>query len=313
MSDAAGSDPRPEFAFINWVSRQCSLRPEVLLGIGDDAAVLKANGQAWVCTQDLLTAGVHFDPNAPAELIGRKALAVNLSDIAAMAAKPCAAFVGVVFPRTMQRGSAERLYRGLLELADEFHVSIAGGDTNSWDGPLVISVTLLGLAAPAGVVRRDGARPGDWIFVTGALGGSLPSGRHLTFPPRVNEALHLHQEAELHAMLDISDGLGSDLFHILDSSRVGAKLDGAAIPIHDDVDLSLPSPERLQRALCDGEDFELLFTVSPEDGERLLRRSPVEVPLSRIGEITCQLGARIDTGGTVQELPRAGWVHDFGR
>lgn len=313
MSDAAGNDPRPEFAFIDWVSRQCSLRPEVLLGIGDDAAVLKANGQAWVCTQDLITAGVHFDPAAPPELIGRKALAVNLSDIAAMAAKPCAAFVGVVFPRSIQRGTAERLYRGLLELADEFHVAIAGGDTNSWNGPLVISVTLLGLAGPSGVVRRDGARPGDWIFVTGALGGSLRSGRHLTFLPRIDEAIRLHQQAELHAMLDISDGLGSDLFHILDRSHVGARLDGAAIPIHHDVDPLLPPPERLQRALCDGEDFELLFTVSPEDGEQLLRQSPIEIPLSRIGEITRQSGARIDIGGMLQDLPRGGWAHNFGR
>lgn len=305
-------DTRPEFAFIDWIARQAATRPEVQLGIGDDTAILSCPGKDWVTTVDMITCGTHFDRETPLELVGRKALAVNLSDLAAMGAVPCAAFVGIVLPRSMQRHEAESLYRGLFELANLWDVCIAGGDTNSWDGPLVVSVTLQGLVQPGRAVRRDGARPGDWIFVTGALGGSLVSHRHLTFIPRVSEALALCEFAPVHAMLDLSDGLGSDLFHILDRSQVGAVLDSSTIPIHTDVPPDLAADVRLQRALSDGEDFELLFCVSRADGQRLLHSPPIGVPLTKIGEITATPGIVMLHQGESHILSRSGWAHDFG-
>jgi thiamine-monophosphate kinase len=341
----------PEFDFIDWVRQRARSRPEVRVPIGDDAAVLEADGRTWLTAVDVITEGVHFSLDAtPPELVGRKALAINLSDIAAMAGEPCAAFVGIVLPGNRPRSFAEAVFEGLFALAEEWNVSIAGGDTNTWDGPLVISVTLLGLADERGPVLRSGACPGDWILVTGGLGGSLQSGRHLTFTPRIREARALHAAADLHAMIDLSDGLASDLFHLLSrpappgvrgelplhvddqagagapnqppvaappdaeaevGSNLGAVLDGDAIPIHDDVPQDLDPEARLHRALNDGEDFELLLAVSPEEGERLLRDPPFETPLTRIGEITAapEVLIRLPTG-TVP-LPRGGWGHRF--
>jgi thiamine-monophosphate kinase len=311
-TDSPAGDPRPEFAFIDWIARQTTSRPEVRLGIGDDAAVLSAPGRDWVSAVDVITAGVHFDDNAEPRQIGRKALAVNLSDLAAMAAVPCAALMGIVLPKNWCRDRAESLYEGMLEIAREFDVSIAGGDTNTWDGPLVISVTLLGLVEQGREIRRDGARAGDWILVTGALGGSLASGRHLTFTPRVREALALRAATDPHAMLDLSDGLGSDLFHLLDRSGVGARIVGESIPIHADVPSDLSPSERLARAIGDGEDFELLMTVSPEEGARLIESSPLSIPLTKIGEITPGPGATLKWKGQEQAMPRSGWFHAFG-
>src|SRR5262249_9078816 len=153
---------------------------------------------------------------------------------------------------------AESLYRGLWRLAEEFGVTIAGGDTNSWDGPLVVSVTLLAEPSEKGPVLRSGAKPGDLLLVTGALGGSIGR-RHLSFTPRVREALLIHDASELHAMIDLSDGLASDVRHIAAESRVGIVVEAEQVPISADVDPALPPVERLRHALCDGEDFELLF------------------------------------------------------
>ena len=142
--------------------------------------------------------------------------------------------------------------------------ALAGGDTNSWDGELVISVTLLGETTGRGPVRRNGAKPGDWLLVTGPLGGSI-KGKHLTFTPRVREALQLHAVAGLHAMIDISDGLSSDLNHLCDESGVGALIDAARIPIDKLVTeiCGRRALDPLMLALHGGEDFELLFTVIP--------------------------------------------------
>src|SRR5262249_20909422 len=162
--------------------------------------------------------------------VGRKAMAVNLSDLSAMAGQPRAAVVSVGLPRREGRAVAEELYLGLRELADAFDTAVVGGDTNSWEGPLVISVTLLGEATPRGPVRRSGARPGGWLLVTGPLGGSI-LGKHLTFTPRVHEALALHAAADLHAMIDISDGLAADVGHLCAESRCGAVLRAEALPL----------------------------------------------------------------------------------
>ena len=299
-----------EFQLIDWIRNRSAPHRQVPVGIGDDAALLvPTTGEEILVTTDMLMDGRHFIVGqTPPELIGRKAMAVNLSDIAAMGGRPVAAFISWAIPRQGGRDLAQSLFRGLAEMAEMFDVAIAGGDTNSWDGPLVINVTLVGETVGGRRILRRGARPGDALFVTGPLGGSL-GGRHLTFTPRVREALDLVQRVPVTAMLDVSDGIASDLRHILDQSQVGATLDAHAIPIHADVDPALPKPEQLRRALTDGEDFELLFTVSAEDGKRLLAHPPIGWTPVRIGTIDSQPGCRLRTSSGEEELPRGGWEH----
>jgi thiamine-monophosphate kinase len=304
---------RDEFAFIDRLRQRAALRPPVRLGIGDDAAVLEhAAGTVELVTTDMLMEGVDFLwPQTSAALIGRKSLAVSLSDLAAMAARPTAAFVSLALPRSRGPAFADELMDGLLALADEYGVTIAGGDTNSWDGPLVVSVTALGTPIADQPVLRSGAKPGDGVFVTGACGGSL-SGRHLTFTPRLSEAARLIELVPLHAMIDISDGLAADLHHILKESGVGAELHAAAIPIHADV-APADFQTALDHALSDGEDFELLFTVAADDGSRLQSAWDHRIPLARIGEITSQPGCRLHhVDGSLTDLPPLGWSHSLG-
>ena len=234
----------------------------MLIGPGDDAALLDWSGGAnCIATTDMLLEGSCFIlAEAGPRRVGRKAMAVNLSDIAAMAGRPIAALVSVGLPRHGGRALAEELYQGMREVADAFDTAIVGGDTNSWDGPLVVNVTLLGEATPRGVVRRNGARPGDWLMVTGPLGGSI-LGKHLDFTPRVREALQLHEAAPLHAMIDVSDGLAADVNHICEESGCGAVLFAEAIPITDAARAMNDGRSPLEHALGDGEDFELAFAV----------------------------------------------------
>ena len=197
-------------------------------------------------------------------------------------------------------------------LAERFGVDLVGGDTNAWDGPLVISVTVLGQATARGAVRRSAARPGDAILVTGPLGGSLFAGRHLRPEPRIAEALALHESAPIHAMIDLSDGLSSDLGHILDESGgLGAILDAASIPIHADAfEMSLgDGVPALDHALNDGEDFELCLTVSPDDADRLLAAPPAAAWLYRVGEITETPGLRLRTAEGLRSIEPRGFDH----
>jgi thiamine-monophosphate kinase len=308
MSHAGG-----EFAFIDWVRRQTPGDPRVLIGPGDDTAALGLTpGAPCLVTTDMLLEGSCFRlAEAGAFRVGRKAMAVNLSDIAAMAGRPVAAVVSVGLPREGGRSLGEELYRGLRAMADAFDTAIVGGDTNSWDGPLVISVTIIGEArSPNGAVRRSGARPGDWLFVTGPLGGSI-LGKHLDFTPRVHEAIQLADAAPLHAMIDISDGLAADLAHICEESRSGAFLRAADIPISDDARRMADDRSPLDHALGDGEDFELLFAVSPEDGKRLLRTQPIRgIQLVAIGECV-ESGLWLETEGQRAQLEPRGYVHEL--
>jgi thiamine-monophosphate kinase len=242
--------------------------------------------------------------------VGRKALAVNLSDIAAMAGRPVAAVAAVAFPRQGGRRLAEELYLGFREIADEFHTALAGGDTNSWDGPLVVSVTVLGEVTGAGPVLRSGARPGDWLLVTGPLGGSI-RGKHINFKPRVHEAIQLHSLADLHAMIDISDGLAADVNHICVESGCGVVLHADRIPISEDAKLMQDDKSPLDHALGDGEDFELVFAVSEEDARQLLQTQPIaDVTLVHFGECV-EKGLWIEHAGKKQSLAPRGYEHNL--
>jgi thiamine-monophosphate kinase len=305
------ADARSEFAFIDWIRSRTALHPAVALGIGDDAALVKfgPRGECLV-TVDMLMEGVDFRfPEADPRSVGRKALAVCLSDIAAMAGRPLAAVVSLALSNRGGRELAEAVHEGVEAVAGEFDVAIAGGDTNSWNGPLVLSVTLLGRPTGNGPVCRGGAQAGDWIMVTGEFGGSI-SGKHLTFQPRVAEAIALHQAVNLHAMIDVSDGLAADLYHILDESKKGALVRAASVPTSESARWSPGEKSPLEHALGDGEDFELLFTVSEEDGRRLLANPLFQTPLAHIGDITAEQTCRlIHPDGQTSPLDRVGWVH----
>lgn len=284
-----------EREFIRWIRSQLPPDPRLLLGAGDDAAVLELSRRAGcVVTSDLLMDQVDFlvDQCTP-ERIGRKALAVNLSDLAAMAARPHSAVVSLALPRRGARELAIGLYQGILPLAREFETAIAGGDTNTWDGPLVISLTAIGETTGSGPVCRDGAKVDDMVLVTGTLGGSILN-KHLDFTPRVHEAMCLHRDFQLHAATDISDGLAVDLSHIVEESDLGVVLDRGSIPISGDaVRLGRQvndSRTALCHALSDGEDFELILVMPPQDAERVVRSQPFSVPVTRIGRVVEEVG-----------------------
>ena len=302
--------PSGEFAFIDWLRRRTPPSARVLLGPGDDTAALhwSAPSTCLVTTDMLLEGSCFLLAEAGPRRVGRKAMAVNLSDIAAMAGVPVAAVVSVGLPRQGGRALAEELYLGLREVADAFDTAIVGGDTNSWDGPLVINVTLLGEATPRGPVMRSGAKAGDWLMTTGPFGGSI-RGHHLDFTPRVREALALHQAADLHAMIDVSDGLAADVWHLCEESRCGAVLRAEAIPLTEAARQMNDGRSPLEHGLGDGEDFELVFAVSALEGVKLIATQPVPgVELAHIGECVEQ-GLWLEAQGQRRALPPTGYVH----
>ena len=263
-----------EFDFIRWVRAQQSRSDFVPVPAGDDLAVLKwpADDLLLVGVDQVLD-GVHFDSAAHSpRQIGRKVMNRNLSDCAAMACLPAAAVATVALPRGAGADYAKELYLGLREAADPFDCAIVGGDTASWAGRLVVTVTILGRGAGVPPVTRAGARPGDGVYVTGPLGGSLLR-RHMTFTPRVALGRSLGTLAghdgkpAVTAMIDLSDGLSRDLRHVCAESGVGAEIDAAAVPVHEDAKTLSARDGRdpLDHALNDGEDHELLFTA-PESG-----------------------------------------------
>jgi thiamine-monophosphate kinase len=302
--------------FIAWLRERLPPHPLLLLGPGDDAAVVNMKGvDECVVTVDLLTDGVDFilkdvDPRR----VGRKALAVSLSDIAAMAAAPLAAVIAVALPRESGRELAIKLYEGILPLAEKYKVAIAGGDTNTWDGPLVITTTVLGKVIRDQALRRNGARPGDRIIVTGAFGGSI-LGRHFDFEPRVIQAAILTKLYGIHVGMDVSDGLALDLSRLAAESGVGAIVDTDRVPIHEDAkrlsDRDGRSP--LEHALGDGEDFELLLAFDPKLAKKMLEeqaRCADPVQLTDVGEFTAEPGLwQRDAEGIVRPLTPTGWEH----
>ena len=294
-----------EFDFISWLrTTPAAASPLVRLGIGDDLAVLKLPADDLLLVGvDQVLDGVHFDAavHSP-RAIGRKAMNRNLSDCAAMACLPAAAVATLALPHGVGVDYARELFLGMTEAGEPFNCPVVGGDTGSWPGKLVITLTILGRSAGVEPVTRGGAKPGDGIYVTGPLGGSI-RGRHMTFEPRVELARRLLETAGVTAMIDLSDGLSRDLDHICRSSNVGADLDEHTIPIHEDafdmgVDEGLDVVDQhlrsLSHAVHDGEDYELLFTAS----------QPTDLA-TRIGTVVVNSGIRLNG----RPLPSAGWEH----
>jgi len=309
-----------ETDFLAWLLPRLPADPRLEVPAGDDAAVLRPPARRrTVVAVDMLMEGVDFilGPDCPPQAVGHKALAVNLSDLAAMAARPEAAVVAVSLPRRGGDALARGLHEGIADLAARHGVALAGGDTNAWDGPLVVSVTAIGSVPPGAAWRRDGARPGDLIVVTGGCGGSL-LGRHLAVEPRVCEALWIAERFAVHAAIDVSDGLSLDLARMMAASGAAAVLDLAAIPIHPDADRMAARPgdgrTPLDHALADGEDFELLLALPAEAARALAAEAPAALaaPVTIIGEVVEGQGlfSRDPAGRRTPLVPR-GYVHAF--
>jgi thiamine-monophosphate kinase len=312
-----------ELDFIRWLREHVPTDPRAKLGLRDDAALVSLAGNPEiVVTTDLLTDGVDFRVgHDDLRRIGRQALGANLSDLAAMAAKPLAAFVSVALPHDGPAGQrplemAIGLYEGLLPLAREYDIIIAGGDTNTYDGPLVISVAAIGQPLKCGALTRSGGNPGDWLMVTGSLGGSL-LGHMFDFTPRVREAILLHERYQLAAGIDISDGLALDASRIAEASGCGALIFMDRVPVSPDA-MELAKRDgagdretaALQHALGDGQDFELLFSVNPTTAEAILRDRPVDCQLTNVGELIAEAGLwQQRSDGRRMPLEATGWRH----
>jgi thiamine-monophosphate kinase len=304
---------RGEFDVIRAVRASAPARGDgVIVGIGDDCAVLRGDDDDLLLTTDLLVEGRHFLADAAAADVGWKALAVSISDVAAMGGRPAHAVLSVALRPGQTGDYADELLRGVLECAGRYGVSLVGGDTNSTDGPTVVGVTLTGRVARGRAVLRSGARPGDAVCVTGALGGSL-SGRHLRPLPRVAESAALVAGGEVHAMIDLSDGLASDLGHVLDESGTGAETWADRVPIHADAVAMSRRDGRssLDHALRDGEDFELCFVVPAERAASLVAHGLAGTPVSHIGRITTGRASLLldREGGAARPLERGGYDH----
>jgi thiamine-monophosphate kinase len=310
-----------ETAFVTWLLDRIPSDPRVEVPPGDDAAVLRPPAMRHtVVTVDMLTEGVDFllGPDCPPRAVGHKAVAVSLSDLAAMGSRPEAVFVAVCLPRAGGDVIAHGLLDGIQAITVAHGCTLAGGDTNSWDGPLVVSVTAIGSVPPGRAWRRDGGRPGDLLVVTGACGGSL-LGRHLAVQPRCREALAIAERFPVHAAIDISDGLSLDLSRLVQASGTGAVLRLAEVPIHADARRmsQLPGDGKspLDHALSDGEDFELLLALPPDAARALVAEgalAPFDLPLTIIGELTAEPGlVAADTDGGRRPLEPKGYVHAF--
>lgn len=338
-----------EFDFINTIRQQAKNRRSIRsdsvsstlsVGIGDDAAVIRSQqGIDTVVTADLLVEDVDFRRDSmPPDLLGHKALAVSLSDIAAMGARPQSSLLSIGLPPEIwETDFINQFYEGFFSLADYYGVSLAGGDISRTPERIVIDSIALGTVRQNRAVTRGGAQPGDLIFVTGALGGSaaglrlIESGarlgsdhaptaagsidavlrRHLRPEPRVGWGTVLGEDALATAMIDISDGFSSDLAHLCREGKVGALIHSAHLPLDPNV-IELCGRRALDPlllALHGGEDFELLFTVRPGTRPRL-PKSVDGIPITQIGEITKEANRmRIAEGDRVWDLEPQGWEH----
>lgn len=317
-----------EFGFIERIAERVKGRTDVRTGIGDDAAVTVATeGRVQLTTTDMLVEGIHFDLNfCDAVSLGKKSLAVNLSDIAAMGGIPRHFYLSLAIPRTCSYEFLDQFITGLIAMADAHDVVLAGGDTCASLNGLVVSVTVVGEQLPDLVIRRSGAKPGDQIFVTGCLGDSalglamLRAGerhgtfidRHLLPTPRVVAGKTLAEARIATAMIDISDGLAADLGHILKTSGVGARVEEDMLPLSEAFwEQAIEyTDDPIRLAISGGEDYELLFTAPALNDQVLSLLRHDGLPVTRIGEIT--EGEElfiVKKNGTLRLLGKAGYDH----
>lgn len=305
-----------EFELIRRIQERLPARsPGIVLGSGDDCALLDPEGRRVLVTTDAVVEGVHFEPGARPEDVGYKAVATNLSDVAAMGGQPWAMVATYGLPAGLPADHGDRLLSGMLEAAAPHGVALVGGDIVA-SRVLWVSVTLLGQDVLGRVVTRAGARPGDLLLVTGELGGSI-LGRHLRPVARVAEGLALNRDWRPTAMIDLSDGLAGDLRHVCRLSGVGAEIEARSLPV------SAAAKELARRtgrapwehALTDGEDYELLFAIAPAEAEALVARPPFETPLTRVGRVLPREAGivLVRPDGSRGPLDLAGYEHAVGR
>jgi thiamine-monophosphate kinase len=280
------------------------------IGIGDDMAQVRWAEDSLCITTDMLLEGVHFDlAEASLTQVGYKAMAVSLSDCAAMATHPVAAVVSLGLPSTYEPVHVQQIHTGLQEAGRAFDCALVGGDTTRWPRPghLVVNIAMLSRpAAGRHPVPRSGAQVGDVIVVTGSLGGS-GLGHHLTFTPRVREALLITEYVDVHAMMDLSDGLSTDLRRLCRASEVGAVIRAMDLPLSSQAQ-SKSDPR--DAALNEGEDFELLFTLSPAHFGVLKSRWQEPVPLTAIGAIETGSWIAVENpDGSLSPLVPGGYDH----
>ena len=317
-----------ERELIRRIASRLAPRPWVVVGPGDDAAVIQPQPRTLdVLTTDALVEGIHFDRSfCPSDAIGHKALAVNLSDLAAMGASPRAALLSLVLPDGFLVADVDRMLDGLLELAARHQVALVGGNITKSPGPLVVDVTAIGSVHPRRVLRRTGARPGDEVYVTGTIGGGaaglqafregaeLPDAqrRYLRPEPRVRAGLLLSRNRAASACMDLSDGLADGVRQLAELSGVGMAIESRALPLEDAVlrwyeqHRAIPAVA----AVSGGDDYELLFTSRPSQRGRLraVRRLLGDLPISRIGVVTKERRVLLKDGTVERELP-AGFEH----
>lgn len=299
-----------EQSFLAYLRGRCRSLPQVTVGIGDDAAVIEpVTGQQIACTDQIID-GVDFlsDQHALSD-VGYKAMAINLSDVAAMGATPTSALVTLALPTTNATRIAGEVYEGIFEAATKYNIAIAGGDISTYDGPLAISITLLGHVPTGGAWLRSGAGVDEAILVTGPVGGSI-GGRHLRPTPRIELAARLRELVHVTAAIDVSDGLSLDLDRLLAKSGVGCEIAADNVPIHEDaIELSTTSGRTpFQHAWSDGEDFELILTMSQADADKVLKES-FAPRLTQIGKTTSRTGIWKLENGHHQRLSPQGYIH----
>ena len=336
-----------ERALITRITARLATSPWVVVGPGDDAAVIEPErGMLDVLTTDALVDGVHFDRRfVPADAIGYRALAVNLSDLAAMGASPRAALLSLALPDTLDVSELDQFVDGLLAVATAYRVSVIGGNITRTPGPLMIDVTAIGAVRRRRILTRAGARPGDEVYVTGMLGDAAvglrslragmggPEGpplrqtdvgadlqvrpitceaRYLRPDPRVRAGVVVARNRAASSCMDLSDGLADAVRQVAEASGVGMTIDSATLPLSDEARAwcARHDTDPLHIALAGGDDYELLFTVRPSQRHRFraAQRLCGALPITKIGVVTKGNGVRIATGGTTRELPH-GYEH----
>ena len=273
--------------------------------IGDDCAAVEFSDakNLLVLKTDCVVERVHFQPDADPTLVGWKAMMRPLSDFAAISGVPQFALITLIAPAAKSTSWVKKLYRGLERAAARFDVVIVGGETSATRGSAAISVGVSGFVERNRWVSRAGGKAGDDLFVTGKLGGSL-HGRHLRFVPRIKESRWLTKNFHVHAMMDLSDGLGADLPRLAVASKLGFKIDKEALP--------LASGAKIANAIADGEDYELVFAISPRGRERLQkswRKKFPKLQLTRIGCLTQGLNNASPARTSTSQLLPGGYAH----